>query len=120
MYTAARLQEYLDEIRRRVCARCIERPPGGPPCLPLGKKCGIELHLAEYVKAVHAARSNVIDPYLDNIHGDVCAHCDQKGCTGCPCPMEYLVGLLVQAVETVDERHPNAVGGMASEVTEAN
>ncbi len=26
------LEEYMAEIRQHVCARCIERPPGGPPC----------------------------------------------------------------------------------------
>jgi hypothetical protein len=104
MYTNAKLQEYMDEIRERVCSRCIERPPGGPPCLPLGKQCGIETHLAEYIEAIHAANSAVIDPYIENTHCMVCNHCARKGCDGCPCPMDYLVGLVVQAVETVDER----------------
>ena len=109
MYTATRLQEYLDEIRQQVCGRCVERPPGGPPCLPLGKRCGIELNLPAYIKAVHEADSKVIDPYIEHLHSDVCEHCVQKGCSGCPCPMEYLVGLLVQAVETVDGRHSEVV-----------
>ena len=26
------LEEYRAEIRLHVCTRCIERPPGGPPC----------------------------------------------------------------------------------------
>jgi hypothetical protein len=39
------LDEYKSEIREQVCARCIHRPPGGPPCEPLGKRCGIELDL---------------------------------------------------------------------------
>ncbi len=30
------LNEYLDEIRQEVCTRCMERPPGGPPCAPWG------------------------------------------------------------------------------------
>jgi hypothetical protein len=28
VYTEAELREYLDEIRERVCTRCVERPPG--------------------------------------------------------------------------------------------
>jgi hypothetical protein len=98
----------MDEIRREVCSRCIERPVGGPPCLPLGKRCGIELHPLEYMNAIHKANSNVIDPYLENLHSDVCSLCADKGCTGCPCPMDYLAGLLVRAIETVDGRHPAA------------
>ncbi len=103
------IEEYLDEIRKQVCSHCIERPPGGPPCLPLGKVCGIETHLPAYLEAIHAANSSVIDPYLDNIHGGVCSHCSRHDCEGCPCPMEYLIGLLVQAVETVDQRHSQGI-----------
>ena len=32
MVAECELAEYLDEIRREVCSRCVERPPGGPPC----------------------------------------------------------------------------------------
>jgi len=49
MITSAELDEYMDEIRWHVCSRCIERVPGGPPCAPLGKRCGIELHLEQLV-----------------------------------------------------------------------
>lgn len=104
MYTKAQLDEYLCEIRNQVCSRCVERPPGGPPCQPLGKLCGIEQHLSEYVDAIHRADSAIIDPYLDNMRSDVCTGCSEHGCYGCPCPMDYLSVLLVQAVETVDQR----------------
>src|SRR5262249_47776782 len=53
MLTKRELAEYLNEIRREVCSRCVERPPGGPPCAPLGKQCGIEMHLPELIDAVH-------------------------------------------------------------------
>jgi hypothetical protein len=98
------LAEYLDEIRRQVCARCIERPPGGPPCAPLGKQCGIEQHLPELIDAIHRVDSGSIVPYLNANRHLVCEHCPQQGHSGCPCPMDYLAVLVVQAVETVDER----------------
>ena len=47
MITETELDEYQDEIRNVVCSRCVERPPGGPPCAPLGKECGIEDTSAE-------------------------------------------------------------------------
>jgi hypothetical protein len=47
MLTGQDLAEYLGEIREQVCSRCPERPPGGTPCAPLGKDCGIELSSAE-------------------------------------------------------------------------
>ena len=105
MYTQAELQEYLEEIRKQVCSRCIERPPGGPPCAPLGKMCGIEFHLPKYLEAVHQADSPMIQPYLDKIDEQVCNECPRLDCDGCPCPLDYLVVLLMQAVDTVDQRH---------------
>ena len=36
-------------------SRCIERPPGGPPCAPLGKECGIEMHLPAVIDAIRSS-----------------------------------------------------------------
>jgi hypothetical protein len=104
MSSDTKLAEHLSEIRRQVCSRCIERPPGGPPCLPLGKACAIELHLPALVEAVRAIESPLMAPYIDQMHQQVCATCPQRGQEGCPCPAEYLLTLLVQAIETIDQR----------------
>jgi hypothetical protein len=98
------LQEYLDEVREQVCSRCIERPPGGPPCAPLGKRCGIELNLQRLVDAVHTVHNDSLDPYIEVFHDDVCEHCANRPTNQCPCPLEYLLLLAVEAIETVDER----------------
>ena len=111
MATEAELQEYLGEIREQVCSRCVERPPGGPPCAPLGKQCGIELHLPELIDAIHRIDSGSIVPYLVTNRRLICEHCALHYHDGCPCPMDYLAVLLVQAVETVDARRANAGGG---------
>jgi len=110
MVTTAELTEYLDEIRLQVFTRCVDRPPGGPPCAPLGKQCGIELHLPELIEAIHGVNSTSIMPYLDNNRHQICEHCPQQHSSDCPCPMDYLAVLLVQAVETVDARRAAAVG----------
>jgi len=110
MVTAATLNEYLDEIRQQVCTHCVERPPGGPPCAPLGKQCGIELHLPELVDSIHGIDSASIVPYLDTNRHQICAYCPRLEKPDCPCPMDYLAVLLVQAVETVDARRAAAAG----------
>ena len=97
-------QEYLDEIREHVCTRCIERPAGGPPCAPLGKRCGIELNLQRLVEAVRGTHSNAIDPYIPIYHEHVCEHCASRATSQCPCPLDYLLLLAVEAIETVDNR----------------
>ena len=104
MYTQAELDEYMAEIREQVCSRCIDRLPGAPPCAPKGKSCGIELHLAEIVQVAHAARSRAIDPYIDHFHNDVCSHCANRETNQCPCPLDPLLLLAIEAIETVDER----------------
>ena len=73
MYEGTDLEEYMVEIRDRVCSRCIERPPGGPPCQPLGKRCGVEVNLRELVEAVHQEHSNWMEPYIERFHEDVSA-----------------------------------------------
>ena len=96
--------EYLGAIRDHVCSRCVERPPGGPPCSPLGKVCGIELHLPELLESIHRCDSVCIGPYLDETHKSVCGHCPHRGGEACPCPMDTLAVLLVEAVEEVDRQ----------------
>jgi hypothetical protein len=104
MIAQADLTEYLDEIRQNVCSRCVERPEGGPPCMPRGKNCGVEMHLADLVDSIHQVRSNRIQPYLDNNREEICEKCALLHSSICPCPMDYLAVLVVQAVETVDAR----------------
>ena len=104
MYTNVELDEYLDEIREQVCSKCVERLSGGPPCAPLGKQCGVEQFLPEYLEAIHSVDSPTIEPYLEALRGRVCEGCDRHGCSECPCPLDYLFVLMVQAVETVDRR----------------
>ncbi|MCI0738713.1 MAG: hypothetical protein L0Y72_06695 [Gemmataceae bacterium] len=104
MIAAPELQEYLEEIRDQVCSRCVEKPAGGPPCAPLGKDCGVELHLPQLIESIRQVRSPLIDPYLERNRNEICAHCSFLRSSICPCPMDYLAVLLVQAVETVDEQ----------------
>jgi hypothetical protein len=98
------LAEYLTEIRKQVCSKCVERPFGGPPCAPLGKTCGVEVHLPELIDAIHEVRSDWIGPYQDQARRSICQTCPQRSSSNCPCAMDYLAVLLVEAVETVDQR----------------
>lgn len=104
MTTDAELEEYMAEIREQVCSRCIERPPGGPPCAEQGKGCGVELHLQALVDMCHRADSARIDPYVDGFHDDICTYCENRPTKDCPCALDYLLPLAVAAIETVDRR----------------
>lgn len=119
MYTREQLDDYLVEIRAEVCGHCIERPPGGPPCAPLGKRCGVELHLPEIVQVAHSARNQAMDPYIQRFHENVCAHCANRTSKQCPGPLDYLLLLTVQAIDAVDARRqqqsPTAPGARVSD-----
>jgi hypothetical protein len=109
MAAAIALDEYLTEIRDQVCSRCVERPPGGPPCEPLGKVCGIEQHLPALVEAIHDVNSPWIHHYLEHNRQTICEQClFHHNSSVCPCPMDELIFLVVKAVDTVDERHGRA------------
>jgi hypothetical protein len=95
--------DYLQLLRKQVCSRCPDRPPGGPPCLPLGKCCGIELHTEALVAVVQANPCVRIDPYIDGFHSSFCRTCLVNPTSQCPCPLDYLITLAVEAIESVDE-----------------
>ena len=97
------MEEYRQAMRAQVCSRCPDRPPGGPPCLPLGKRCGIELHLEDLVAVVHSNAAARIDPYIDGFHTTICTNCPVSPTSQCPCPLEYLITLAVDAIESVDQ-----------------
>jgi hypothetical protein len=111
MMGESELEEYLAEIREQVCSCCPERPHGGPPCLPLGKKCGVELHLPRIIEVVRGTdKSGSLGPYLEHVRTQICTYCENLHTQWCPCPMDSLALLVVEAVETVDQRHAIAIG----------
>ncbi len=104
MYTYAERLEYLAELRDKVCSHCIEKPPGGPPCGPLGKRCGLEINLEQFIDATRAVHARSMEPYIESHHKLVCEQCPASPTSQCPCPLDYLLLLAVEAVEAVDER----------------
>jgi hypothetical protein len=103
MFTANELAEYSEELRNQVCSRCIERQPGNPPCTIHGRPCGIEAHLPELVDVCRRTDSIQIDPYIQQLHDLICPECGFKDSANCPCPLDYLLPLAVEAVETVEQ-----------------
>lgn len=104
MFTKADLDEYLAEIRNQVCANCVERPPGGPPCEPLGKMCGVEQNLPDLINVIHGVHSGSIESFWECKRRQVCDLCSFQHSRYCPCPVDYLLVLVLEAVEAVDAR----------------
>jgi hypothetical protein len=114
MPSEVELEEYLSEIRKEACSRCVERPPGGPPCGPRGKWCGVEQNLPELIDAVHEAHGRWMGLYCDSTERHVCDHCPVRDSSACPCPMDQLLVLVVQAVEAVDARRARRAEALRS------
>jgi hypothetical protein len=104
------LAEYRREIRWEVCRYCVECPPGGPPCAPKGKWCGVEYFLPELIEAIHGVRSKWVLPYLLNNRRRICEHCAIRETDCCPCPLHSLAPIIVRAVKNVDERRALQIG----------
>jgi hypothetical protein len=62
------------------------------------------MHLAALVDAIHEVKSGLIAPYRQNNRARICEHCTMHKTSLCPCPLDDLAVLIVQAVETVDQR----------------
>jgi hypothetical protein len=108
MDTQQELDEYRAQLREDVCSHCIERHPNAPPCGPLGKGCGIERHLESLVGICRSTHSGLMDPYIDQLHDAICPTCEFKDRPTCPCPLNYLLQLAVEAVEKVERRRAEA------------
>jgi hypothetical protein len=98
------LADYRVELRAAVCAHCIERRSGEPPCGEMGGGCGIELHLGELVEMCRTTDSALIDPYIEKLHETICAYCERHDTPSCPCPLDYLLQLAVESIERVERR----------------
>jgi hypothetical protein len=96
--------EYVTALRERVCSRCIARQPGTPPCAPHGVVCGIEIHVPKLVGICRSTDSDQMDTYINKLHDEICAECAYRTAPICPCPLDYLLELAVEAVEAVESR----------------
>jgi hypothetical protein len=88
----------------------------------------VELHLPELIDSIHQVHSNLLAPYLDHNRKAICEKCTFLHSEICPCPMDYLSALIVEAVETVDQRRvrdsgkflpPAGLSGGMEEIHEA-
>jgi hypothetical protein len=62
------------------------------------------MHLDRLVSCTQQVQSDLIEPYVEHNRQEICAGCAFLNSDICPCPMEYLAVLVVQAIEAVDER----------------
>jgi hypothetical protein len=107
MLTPVEHAEYLAELREPICSHCIQRGPDCPPCAPPhGRPCGIEAHLVDLVEICRTTDTAPMASYIEKLHDLVCPTCEYKDSSACPCPLNYLLQLAVEAIEAVESRRP--------------
>jgi hypothetical protein len=75
----------------------------------------VELHLPELIESIHQVHSMLVRPYVEQNRTEICSGCAFLHSSACPCPMDSLSMLVVEAVEAVDRRRQ----GMRSAIVRA-
>ena len=102
--------QYLEAIRQRVCAVCLERTAENTCGMPDGAVCPIEPYVDKIVRTVHDVSSDKMADYVAALRKNVCALCpNSQGDGNCPfrqgiqCSLDRYFALVVDAIEDVDE-----------------
>jgi hypothetical protein len=105
---AEREQGYLQALRSRVCAVCLDARDDGS-CGLAGRTCAIEEHLPAIATAIAATRSRHLEDYVDAIRAEVCSRCRHQDASGicelrnaADCALESYLYLVVEAIEDVE------------------
>lgn len=105
-----RYQGYMDAIRSRVCAVCLDSRDD-KSCSLTGRVCAIEQHLPRLVAALSSITSHRMDEYEAAIRADVCSSCANQDAQGscaqrnnADCALQAYLPLVLDAVEDVNSR----------------
>jgi hypothetical protein len=108
-------ERYLQAIRRRVCARCIDTDEKGNCMLHFDEICAVEEHLPEIVKTIQRVSSDKVEDYVTELRTNVCAQCKNQAEDGTclvrnniDCGLDRYFPLIIQAVEEVDAARKSA------------
>lgn len=106
----ARNHEYLEAIRRRVCAVCLDGRDDGS-CGLTGRVCAVESHLPQLVEALSSVESAHIEDYEAAMRARVCSSCRHQDPAGVcrlrdkgDCALDAYLMLVLDAVEEVNLR----------------
>ena len=105
-----RHQEFMDAIRSKVCAVCLDSRDD-KTCTLTSRVCAIEGHLPRLVAALSAVESAQLADYEAAIRSQVCTECEQQDAGGrChlrdqgTCSLDAYLSLVLDAVEEVNRR----------------
>jgi len=100
------LVELESIVRNRICSVCTERTVEGQCGLDAPVDCALFRLFPEVAQAIHAVKSDDIQPYIDAIRRNVCSVCAEQAHDGsCQtrqevrCALDAYLLLVVEAIE---------------------
>lgn len=111
------LDEYWEEIERRVCRKCIDSDGYGICRLTDAEECGLKVHLPQMVETVLSVKSDNLEVYIEALRRNVCANCKNQSPDGkcmfraqVDCGLDRYFPIVVEAIEEVCLHHPKHTG----------
>jgi hypothetical protein len=105
------LYEYWQEVKQRVCMKCIDSDGYGNCLINPSIDCALELYFPRIVEVVSSVKSDSVDVYVQALRKKVCGECRYERDDGtCPlrteveCALDRYFPLVIQAIEEVDQR----------------
>ncbi len=101
-------ERYLQEIRQRVCAKCIDRTPTGLCVTSTYDSCAINKYLPEIIDIVLTTGGDDLDAYVARLREKVCAVCQHQSPDGrcdvrddVECALDRYFPIVVEAIQEV-------------------
>ncbi len=102
------LDWYWQAVQRTVCAKCIDSDGHGNCLLSDDDACGLRSHFPRIVETVLSVQSDSLEPYLEALRNNVCAHCKHQSPEGkcmvraqVDCGLDRYFPLVIAAIENV-------------------
>jgi hypothetical protein len=103
-------QHYWQEVKRRVCMKCIDGDGYGNCLIDPSIDCPLEVYFPKVIDTVFRVQSDRIDEYVEELRTAVCAECKYRTATGtcilrpnAECALDRYFPLIVQAVEEMNQ-----------------
>lgn len=111
MDSAYTLDDYWDAVRANVCTKCIDGDGHGNCRLTGEYACGLSVHFPRIVETVLSVEGDSMEPYIEALRKNVCAHCVHQSPDGAclfranvDCGLDRYFPLIVEAIEGLHQQ----------------
>lgn len=98
-------ERYLQEIRQRICLKCIDRTPSGICVTVTFDSCAINRFLPEIINVVLTTKGPALEAYVKELRENVCVRCEHQSPDGIcdtrddlECALDRYFPLVVEAI----------------------